>query len=114
MHAPYICQPKIWAISLEFCRKPFILEADNFLGACCRKAMTPKKLWTLPFPQHQRKISDMSLDSLPTQRPKTSPKCDAQVCISLGGLSQGVHEDLADSKICQLTAHVCQLPANGP
>ena len=24
-----------------------ILEADNFLGACCSKATTPKKLWTL-------------------------------------------------------------------
>ena len=26
-----------------------ILAADDFLGACCRKAMTPKMLWTLLF-----------------------------------------------------------------
>ena len=37
----------IWAISLDFCGKPFIVEADDLLGACYRKAMTPKKLWTL-------------------------------------------------------------------
>ena len=24
------------------------MAADNFLGACYRKAMTPKKLWTFP------------------------------------------------------------------
>ena len=24
-----------------------MLAADDFLGACYRKAMTPKKLWTL-------------------------------------------------------------------
>ena len=42
LHAPYICPPTIWAISLEFCRKPSILEADDFLGACYRKAMTPQ------------------------------------------------------------------------
>ena len=47
---PTFCPPTIWAISLEFRGKPFILEADDFLGACCRKAMTPKKLWTLLFP----------------------------------------------------------------
>ena len=33
-----------------FCGKASILEADDFLGACCRKAMSPKKLWTLLFP----------------------------------------------------------------
>ena len=29
------------------CRKPSILAADDFLGACYRKAKTSKKLWTL-------------------------------------------------------------------
>ena len=28
----------------------FILKADDFFGACCRKAMNPPKLWTLLFP----------------------------------------------------------------
>ena len=46
---PTFCPPTIWTISLEFCRKPSILAADDFLGACYRKAMTPKKLWTLLF-----------------------------------------------------------------
>ena len=48
---PTFCPLTIWAISLEFCRKTYILEADDFLGACYRKAMTPKKLWTLLFLQ---------------------------------------------------------------
>ena len=26
-----------------------MLEADNFIGACCREAMTPKTPWTLLF-----------------------------------------------------------------
>ena len=46
---PTFCPPTIWTISLEFYRKPSILAADDFLGACYRKAMTPKKLWTLLF-----------------------------------------------------------------
>ena len=50
MHAPYILSAAIWAISLEFYRELSILAADDFLGACYRKAMTPKKLWTLLFP----------------------------------------------------------------
>ena len=49
---PTFCPPTIWAISLEFYRKLSILAADDFLGACYRKAMTPQKLWTLPFPQY--------------------------------------------------------------
>ena len=49
----------IWAISLEFYRKLSILAADDFLGACYRKAMTPKKLWTLLFP-HNRQSRDCS------------------------------------------------------
>ena len=44
---PTFCPPTIWAISLEFCKKTYILEADDFLGACYRKTMTPQKLWTL-------------------------------------------------------------------
>ena len=39
---PTFCPPTIWTISLEFCGKPSILAADDFLGACKRKAMTPK------------------------------------------------------------------------
>ena len=48
---PTFCPPTIWTISLEFYRKPSILAADDFLGACYRKAMTPQKLWTLLFVQ---------------------------------------------------------------
>ena len=48
---PTFCPPTIWTISLELYRKPSILAADDFLGACYRKAMTPKKLWTLLFRQ---------------------------------------------------------------
>ena len=48
---PTFCPLTVWAISLEFCRKPSTLEADDFSGACYRKAMTLKKLWTLLFPQ---------------------------------------------------------------
>ena len=46
---PAFCPPMLWVISLEFCGKPFILEADDFLGACSRKAVAPQKLWTLLF-----------------------------------------------------------------
>ena len=52
---PTFCPPTIWAISLEFYRKLSILAADDFLGACFRRAMTPKKLWTLLFPQQKLK-----------------------------------------------------------
>ena len=45
-----------WSMSLEFCGKPSILEADDFLGACCRKAMTPQKLWT--FSPQSRDLCD--------------------------------------------------------
>ena len=41
---PTFFPPTTWAISFEFCGKPFLLEANDFLGACCRKAMTSKKL----------------------------------------------------------------------
>ena len=46
---PTFCPPTIWTISLEFYRKPSILAADDFLGACYRKAMTPQKLLILLF-----------------------------------------------------------------
>ena len=48
---PHILSADDLAISLGFYRKLSILAADDFLGACYRKAMTPKKLWTLLFPQ---------------------------------------------------------------
>ena len=51
---PTFCPPTIWAFSLEFYRQLSILAADDFLGACYRKAMTPKKLWTLLFPQEEK------------------------------------------------------------
>ena len=51
---PTCCPPTIWVISLDLCGTHSILEADDFLGACCRKAMSPKKLQTLPFPQLRR------------------------------------------------------------
>ena len=46
---PASLPPPIWTISLEFYRKPSILAAGDFLGACYRKATTPQKLWTLLF-----------------------------------------------------------------
>ena len=57
---PTFCPPTIWTISLEFYRKPSILAANNFLGACYRKAMTPKKLWTLLF-LHRSCLLDMEV-----------------------------------------------------
>ena len=51
MHAPYFLSADNLGDFMEFCRKPSILEADDLLGACYRKAMTPPKLWTLLFPQ---------------------------------------------------------------
>ena len=53
---PTFWPPTIWTISLEYYRKPSILAADDFLGACYRKAMTPKKLWTLLFSPENLKI----------------------------------------------------------
>ena len=48
---PTYCPLTIWAISLEMFRKPSVLEADNFLGACYREAMTPKSYGLYFFPQ---------------------------------------------------------------
>ena len=44
---PTFCPPTIWAIYLEISWNPSILEAYDFLGACCRESITPKKLWTV-------------------------------------------------------------------
>ena len=49
VRAPYILSADDLGDFLELCGKPSMLEADDFLGACYRKAMTPKKLWTLLF-----------------------------------------------------------------
>ena len=46
VHAPYICPPTIWLSHWNFVGNPSSLEADDLLGACCREAMPPKKLWT--------------------------------------------------------------------
>ena len=51
---PIFCLLTTWAISLEFRGKPSMLEADDFLGVCSRKAMTPQKLWTLLFPKYRK------------------------------------------------------------
>ena len=51
MHAPYILSADDLDDFSGIYRKPFILAADDFLGACYRKAMTHKKLWTLLFSQ---------------------------------------------------------------
>ena len=47
MHAPYILSADDLG---DFTGNPTFLEADDFLGAYYRKAMTLKKLWTLLFP----------------------------------------------------------------
>ena len=46
---PYILSADDLGDFFGVCRKPYILEADDFLKACDRKAVTPKKLWTLTF-----------------------------------------------------------------
>ena len=51
MYAPCILSADDLDDSLEFCGEPAILEADDLLGACYRKAMTAKKLGILLFPQ---------------------------------------------------------------
>ena len=39
---PTCCPPTIWTISPGIYRNPCILAADDFLGACKRKTMTPQ------------------------------------------------------------------------
>ena len=51
MHGPYILSADDLDDFSGIYRKPSILAADDLLGACYRKAMTPKKLWTLLFRQ---------------------------------------------------------------
>ena len=74
---PTFCPPTIWTISLEFYRKPSILAADDFLGACCRKAMTPKKLWTLLFPQTW--ASPQGMPKRDRENPPDSPEFATQI-----------------------------------
>ena len=47
---PTCCPPTMWAIYLKFRRDTSILETDNFLGTCCRKAVTPKSYGLYLFP----------------------------------------------------------------
>ena len=50
--SPYILSTDdLGDFSLDCCGKPSMLEADDFWGACCRKAMTPKKAIALLFPR---------------------------------------------------------------
>ena len=49
MHAPYILSADDLDDFSGILWEPSILAADDLLGACYRKAMTPKKLWTLLF-----------------------------------------------------------------
>ena len=65
---PTFCPLTIWAISLEFCRKPYILEADDFLGACYRKAMSPKKAMDFTFSQ------SCGFPSIPGIAPGVAPR----------------------------------------
>ena len=53
MHAPYILSADDLGQFSGIYRKLSILAADDFLGACYRKAMTPQKLWTLLFPHFE-------------------------------------------------------------
>ena len=50
MHAPCILSADDLGDFSGVCGKPSILEADDFLGACCRKALTPQQPWTILFP----------------------------------------------------------------
>ena len=36
-----------------------MLEADDFLGACHRKALSPPKLWTLYFPYFEKMFQSL-------------------------------------------------------
>ena len=69
MHAPYILSADDLDDFSGIYRKPSILAADDFLGACYRKAMTPKKLWTLLFlqlePAENRRLAFVPLGSSP-------------------------------------------------
>ena len=66
---PTFCRPTIEAICLEFCGK---LAVDGFLGACCRKAMAPEKLWTLLSPHIRGTKPDEPLRKPTLQSPKAS------------------------------------------
>ena len=62
MHAPCILSADHLGDFSGVCGKPYILEADDLLEACCGKAMNPKKLWTLYFfPIHDPKGSRRTL-----------------------------------------------------
>ena len=61
---PAFCPPTICTISLEFHRKPSILAADNFLGACYRKSMTPKRHGLYFFPSEQEVVWTFPQDQL--------------------------------------------------
>ena len=58
MHAPYVLSADDLDDFSGIYRKPSILAADDFLGACYREAMTPpQKLWTLLFLQKSANAS---------------------------------------------------------
>ena len=59
---PIVCPPTMWAISLEFCRKPYTLDADDFLGACYRKAMTPQIYGLYFFPKRDSRDAKIAWD----------------------------------------------------
>ena len=66
MHAPYMLSPAdLGDFSGVLQEHPPVLGADDFLGACYRKAMTPEKLWTLlfsPFSRMRGARARVSLD----------------------------------------------------
>ena len=70
VHAPTFCPAAIWAISPEVCGKPF--EADDFLGACCRKATWPPKsygLYFFPSIAHTQNLHKISVSDLFRRQP---------------------------------------------
>ena len=76
MHAPYILSGDDLDDFSGIYRKPSILAADDFLGARYRKAMNPKKLWTLLFLQEvgQGSLEHPQLPCFRTRRIGANPE----------------------------------------
>ena len=59
MHAPYILSADDLDDFFGICRKPSILAADDFLGACYRKAVTPKSYGLYFSPKESISVHDV-------------------------------------------------------
>ena len=118
---PTFCPPTIWAI-LEYRGEPSILETDNFFEACCRKATTPKKLWTLLVPQtylswsafqvsqrYRTRCHPGPLTDAPRTPPKNKPK-EAYLVTSPEGTL------VLQSSCCEVHPRVCTgtVPGTAP